>query len=188
MGRKHKKPGNRKPMPEWMKQVDSDMFLYVKWGRIIEHQQNILRTLELTGPSMTPVYELREGTPGGDTIFQQEKWVIAKEVCQTKIDAGLNYRASLDEMVRAIAAGDKDKETFIRRYWWTGDNRDIRSRTALVLDALDFLAHKDWKTGKPGTANRTFGNWRKDIYAKLAENMGHWPEEKLDLPLTGRQE
>ena len=170
MGRK--KQGTRKPKPEWQKKVDADMRLYLTWGRTIEHQTNILLTLELSGVRVTPVYEPREGTSGGERDFEQEKWLIKKDLARIKIEAGKAYRANLEQIAREAAGGDPDKETFIRRYWLTADVQ-ISIRTRYVTDALPFLAYRNEGAWIP---NRTFYRWRDSIYERLGELMGYLPE------------
>ena len=164
--------------PEWKKQVDRDMRLYLIWGRTIEHQRNILLTLEMAGTRTIPVYELREGGETPSLASPVEKMAITKDLVARKIEAGLKYRAGMEEMVKFVAAGDPDKETFIRRYWWTIEGT-VKQRSALVTEVLPFLAHHSWKTGTPGTPNRTFRNWRKEIYERLGELMGYICEEFL---------
>jgi hypothetical protein len=168
-----KKGKPKEPLPEWIKQVDEAMFLYVTWGRVIKQQENIILTHQLTGLRTTPVYELREGSSGGETTYQAEKIVMAIDIAAAKIAAGNKYRADLEETIRLVAGGNPDKETFIRLYWWTGISRFVHARAALVIDALPYLAHREWGTGRVKKPNRTFYDWRKEIYEKLGELLGY---------------
>jgi len=165
--------------PEWKKQVDRDMRLYLIWGRTIEHQRNILLTLEMAGTRTIPVYELREGGETPSLASPVEKMAITKDLVARKIEAGLKYRAGMEEMVKFVAAGDPDKETFIRRYWWTAETT-VRQRSAMVVAALPFLGHRSWKTGRVGKPTSTFYSWRGEIYEKLGELMGYWTEKAGD--------
>lgn len=174
MGNKRGKP--KEKMPDWMKLVDRDMFLYVTWERIIKQQENIILTHKLSGTRTTPVYVLREGSSGGETIHQAEKIAIDIEFAETKIAAGRKYRADLKETVDLIAAGDPAKVTFIERYWWTGPDRHVEPRKMLVCSALPFLAHQEWGTGRPTSANSTFYAWREEIYKELADLLGYGEE------------
>ena len=173
MGRR--KQGTRKKKPEWQKQVDADMRLYLTWGRTIEHQTNILLTLELSGVRVTPVYELREGKGTGPVMHQAEKIAITRDFAERKIAAGKAYRVNLEQIAREAAGGDPDKETFIRRYWLTADVQ-ISIRTRYVTDALPFLAYRNEGAWIP---NRTFYRWRDSIYERLGELMGYLPEDNL---------
>lgn len=165
----------RQPKPEWQRQVDHDMRLYLTWGRTIEHQTNILLALDLTGQRVTPVYELREGKGSGPAMHQAEKIAITRDLAERKIEAGKAYRATLEAIAREAAGGDPDKEIFVRRYWWTADVQ-ISIRARYVTDALPFLAKKDWGTRQNTKPNNTFYRWRDCIYEKLAELMGYLPE------------
>jgi hypothetical protein len=159
----------RQPKPEWMKQVDADMRLYLTWGRTIEHQTNILLALNLTGQRVTPIYELREGKGTGPVMHQAEKVAITRDFAESNIEAGKAYRATLEAIAREAAGGDPDKETFIRRYWWTADVQ-ISIRARYVTDALPFLAYRNEGAWVP---NRNFYRWRDCIYERLAELMGY---------------
>lgn len=163
----------KEPMPEWMKKVDKAMFLYVTWGRTIKQQENIILTHKLSGSRTTPVYELREGSSGGEVTFQAEKITMDIEFAEMKIAAGDKYRTDLEETVHLVAGGNPDKEIFIRLYWWTGVSRFVHARAALVIDALPYLAHREWGTRMPMKPNRTFYDWRLEIYHKLADYMGY---------------
>ena len=182
MGRK--KQGTRKPKPEWQKKVDADMRLYLTWGRTIEHQTNILLTLELSGVRVTPVYEPREGTSGGERDFEQEKWLIKKDLARIKIEAGKAYRATIEaiarEAARSLSKGDsetqKEYETFIKLYWLTADTR-VSIRARYVIEALPALKTKNKKGN--WIPNRTFYRWRDSIYERLGELMGYLPEDNL---------
>jgi hypothetical protein len=163
----------KEPMPEWMKQVDRDMFLYLTWERIIKQQQNIILTHQLSGMRTTPVYVLREGSSGGDNVHQAERIAIDIELAEAKIAAGQKYRADLEETVRIATAGDPKKEEFIKLYWWSGIDKRVRPRTMIVINALRFLAHREWGTGRVTGPNRTFFDWRKEIYEELGSLMGY---------------
>lgn len=169
------KKQNRKSMPEWKKLVDRDMRLYLTWGRVMEHQADLLLTLELTGARVTPAYELREGSAGGPAMNQVEKIAVTKDFARKKIAGGQQYRANLEEIVRIAAGGDPDKETFVYRYWLTSETT-VRQRSALVVAALPFLAHRSWKTGKIGKPNSTFYAWRAEMYEKIGELLGYFGE------------
>lgn len=173
MSKKSKRVKERKPYPDWWKDVDRDMRLYLTWGRAIKQQENLIETHRLTGMRTTPVYELREGSFGGDNIFQAEKILIDIDIAEKKIAAGKMYRANIEETVRFAAAGDPDKETFIKRYWLTTANLTVRGRIDLVLEALPFLAHREWETGQITSANRNFYVWRENLYESLAELLGY---------------
>ena len=168
--------GRNQPVPEWKKDVDRDMRQYLVWDRIIAQQENIILTHQLTGIRTTPVYELREGQPGGPSVNQAERIAVDINLAERRIAAGKAYRANIERIIRDVAAGDEDRETFIRRYWFCGLNMSIRQRSACVTASLDYLAHHSWKTGKPGTPNRTFRNWRNELYRELAELMGYMLE------------
>lgn len=174
MGKKRGKP--REKTPEWMKMVDRDMFLYVTWERIIKQQENIILTHRLSGLRTTPVYELREGSSGGESINQAERIAIDIEFAEGMIAAGKKYREDLEITVDLVAAGDPDKVTFIHRYWWTGPDRHIGPRSMLVCSALPFLAHKDWGTKRVTKPNSTFYAWREEIYRELADLLGYGEE------------
>lgn len=169
-----KKRQERKPNPNWWKDVDRDMRLYLTWGRAIIQQDNLIETHRLTGLRTTPVYELREGSSGGGIItFEAERLLIDIDFAEKKIVAGKQYRADIEETVRYAAAGDPDKETFIKRYWLTTANLTTRGRIDLVLDALPFLAKREWGTGRVTSASRNFYVWRENIYAALGELLGY---------------
>ena len=68
--------GRNQPVPEWKKDVDRDMRQYLVWDRIIAQQENIILTHQLTGIRTTPVYELREGQPGGPSVNQAERIAV----------------------------------------------------------------------------------------------------------------
>jgi len=184
MGSKRGKP--KEPMPEWMKAVDRDMFLYVTWERIIKQQENIILTRQLSGIRTTPVYVLREGGSGGESINQAEQIAMDIEFAKKKIAAGEKYRDDLEETIRLVAEGDPDKETFIRRYFWTGPDRRIGTRAKLVVAALPFLAHRDWGTKRPTKPNRNFYVWRDDIYMSLADYMGYGEEARRESESVGQ--
>jgi hypothetical protein len=175
-GRKRGKPKEKDP--EWMGKVDRDMFLRLTWERVIKQQENLILTHELSGMRTTPVYVLREGSSGGESVHEAERIAIDIEFAETKIAAGKKYIADLEETVKIIAAGDPNKETFIRLYWWTGINRHIGPRKMIVVEALRFLAHREWGTSKVTGANQTFYDWRTEIYAKLRELLGYGEELK----------
>jgi len=150
------------------------MRLYLVWERVIKQQQNILLMHRLAGMRTTPVYELREGKGSGESIHQAERIAIDIEFAENKIAAGLDYRANLEEIIRLVAGGDADKLTFIRRYWWTGGTSlTRRARIMLVLDALPFLAKKEWGTGQITKANDNFYKWRDKVYDGLGELLGY---------------
>ena len=182
MGRK--KQGTRKPKPEWQKQVDADMRIYLTWGRTIEHQTNILLTLELSGVRVTPVYELREGKGSGPVMHQTEKIAITRDFAERKIVAGQKYRATIEaiarEAARSLSKGDsetqKEYETFIKLYWLTADTR-VSIRARYVIEALPALKTKNKKGN--WIPNRTFYRWRDSIYERLGELMGYLPEDNL---------
>jgi hypothetical protein len=157
-----------------MTQVDRDMRMHVVWGTIIEHQTEIMNDYLLNGSRITPTYELQEGSPGGDSTCQNERIVMNFLTANEKIIKGTHYRAHMETIVRQAAQGDADRETFIRRYWWAGDSTLVKIRSQLVLDALPFLAHSTWRTGRPGSPNRTFYRWQSEIYQTLGELMGYW--------------
>lgn len=159
----------RRKMPEWKKNVDRDMFRYVKDGWALEHAQEEIKRLRLTGLRTTPVYELREGSPGGPQDAEIETWAERLEAAEQMIAACTSYRKHMETMIQALFGADQDKLTFVKRYWWSSErNRTIYVRTALVLDALPFLAEKGGK--RP---NRTFWRWREEIYMTLADYMGY---------------
>lgn len=160
-------------MPEYWKLVDRDMFLYVTWERVILQQQNIILTHKLSGMRTTPVYRLMEGSSGGENTHEAERIMIDIDFAEKKISAGEKYRADLEETVWLACDNDPDKETFIRRYWWTGPNRSVYARKMLVVDSLPYLAHREWGTGRVTKANSTFYEWRREIYEKLGELMGY---------------
>ncbi len=166
----------KEAMPTWMKNVDRDMFLFVTWGRVIKQQQNIIMTHELSGMRTTPVYVLQEGSSGGESIHQAERIAIDIEFAETKIAAGQKYRADLQETVNMVAAGDPAKVTFIERYWWTGPDRRIGTRSMLVCSALPFLSHREWGTSRPTKPNSTFYAWRDEIYREMADLLGYGDE------------
>ena len=169
-----KKRRTRAPreIPAWWKDVDRDMRLYLVWERVIKQQQNIILTHQLSGMRTTPVYQLREGSGGGEVIHQAERIAIDIEFAETKIATGEKYRADLEETVRIAAAGDPDKQTYIQRYWLAA-NLSVRARINLVLDALPFLGHREWGSGRVTGPNRTFYRWREQIYDALGELMGY---------------
>jgi hypothetical protein len=141
----------------------------------MEHQADLLLALELTGARVTPAYELREGSAGGPAMNQVEKIAVTKDFARKKIAGGQQYRANLEEIVRIAAGGDPDKETFVYRYWLTSETT-VRQRSALVVAALPFLAHRSWKTGKIGKPNSTFYAWRAEMYEKIGELLGYFGE------------
>ncbi len=171
MGRKRGKP--KEPTPDWQKQVDRDMFLRLTWERVIKQQENIILTHQLSGIRTTPVYVLREGSSGGENVHQAERIAIDIDFAERKIAAGKKYIADIEETARIAASGNPEKETFIRLYWWSGVNRHVRARSMLVVDALRFLAHREWGTGRPTKPNQTFYDWRKEIYAELRDLLGY---------------
>lgn len=160
-----------------MQQVDKDMGLYCTWGRVIAQQENIIQTHRLLGPKTTPVYELREGSAGGPTVFQTERIVQDIVSAEAKIAAGREYRSNLEETARYIAAGDPGKYTFIQRYWWTLPNAPVRRRIGLVTEALPFLESRS----RDGfvRANRSFYRWRDKIYDQLGIVLGYKEGEDL---------
>lgn len=170
MGNKRGKP--KEKMPEWMKKVDRDMFLYVKWERIIKQQENIILTHDLSGMRTTPVYVLREGSSGGESIHEAERIAMDIEFARTKIAAGQKYRDDLVETIRLVANGDFDKELFVKKYWLSSPDKRISTRAKLVIAALPFLAHREWGTNRPTKPNRNFYTWRDDIYMSLADYLG----------------
>lgn len=172
--RKHPK---RTPKPQWQIEVDRDMHQYLVWERVIRRQENLIATHRLVGLRTTPVYELREGTPGKQDN-PIEKILIDIDFAERKIQAGKQYRADLEEIVREVAAGDTDKETFIRRYWWTSLYCPIRARISYVLEALPFLAHREHGTGRITGPTRNFYVWRDEIYDRLGEMLGRKEDEK----------
>lgn len=170
----------RRERPEWMRKVDRDMRLYMIYGKTIEHQINIIDGYRLDGPRITPVYELREGSSGGDSTCQTERTVIELVTANERIKQAQRYRSTIDGIVYAASEGDADKVTFIKRYWLTSSSPLVRVRTTLVIDALEWLAYKNWREGgSPGTPNRTFFRWKKELYRKLGELMGYL---ELDRP------
>lgn len=168
---------NRQPAPEWWREVDRDMRLYLTWERVIKQQENIILTHRLSGMRTTPVYQLREGSPGGPTAFDAERIVIDIEFAETKIDAGNQYRENLEKTVRLAAEGDPAKVTFIERYWLTTTNLGVSGRKRLVIEALPFLAHQEWDTGRATKPNRNFYIWRAKLYDALGELLGYRKEE-----------
>jgi len=167
-----KKKRERKPIPDWWREVDRDMRLYLAWERVIKQQENLILTHRISGLRTTPVYELREGTPGGPTSFETERIAIDIDFAERKIEAGTAYRANIEEIVRTAAGTDPAKETFICRYWLTS-NLNIRGRIDLVLDALPFLACKNWDTGQMTRPNRNFYAWREKLYEELGRLLGY---------------
>jgi len=166
----------KEKMPEWMKKVDRDMWLYVTWERIIKQQQNIILTHELSGMRTTPVYVLREGSSGGEITHEAERIAFDIDFAETKIAAGQKYRADMLETVNQVAAGEPDIKEFIRLYWWTGESRYIEPRKQMVIHALPFLAHREWGTSRPTKPNSTFYAWREEIYRGLADLLGYGEE------------
>jgi hypothetical protein len=166
--RKHPK---RTPKPQWQIEVDRDMHQYLVWERVIKRQENLIATHRLSGLRTTPVYELREGSPGKQDN-PIEKILIDIDFAERKIQEGKQYQADLEEIVREVAAGDTDKETFIRRYWWTSPYRPIRARISYVLEALPFLAYREHGTGRITGPTRNFYVWRDEIYERLGEMLG----------------
>lgn len=149
------------------------MRLYLIWGRVIRQQENIILAHKLAGPRTTPVYELGEGSGRGESITQTERIIQDIEFAEAKIAAGQKYRADMEETARLVAGSDADKLTFIRRYWWTSLDMARRARIMLVLDALPFLAKKEWGTGRPTRANDNFYKWRESLYEGLGELLGY---------------
>lgn len=174
MSKKRKTKAPRE-IPAWWRDVDRDMRLYLVWERVIKQQTNIILTHQLSGMRTTPVYQLREGSSGGETVHQAERIAIDIDLAERKIAAGEKYRADLEETVRIAAAGDRDKETYIHRYWLTA-NLSVRARIGLVLEALPFLAHREWETRQITGPSRTFYRWREQIYDSLGELMGYKPD------------
>lgn len=168
-----KRTQGKKPIPDWWKDVDRDMRRYLTWGRVIKQQENIILTHRLSGMRTTPVYELREGTPGGPTNFEAEKILIDIDFAEKKIAAGQQYRADLEETIRLAAGADPAKETFIHRYWLTSLNLSVRGRIDLVINALPFLACRNWDTGQLTRPNRNFYAWRESCYKALGELLGY---------------
>jgi len=168
-----KKKRERKPIPDWWKAVDREMRLYLTWERVIKQQEDIILTHRLTGLRTTPVYELREGTPGGPTTYEVEKIAMDIDFAERKIAAGMAYRANIEEIAREAAGGDPAKETFIHRYWLTVRNLGIKGRIAMVLDALPSLACQNWETGQRTRPSRNFYVWREKMYDELGELLGH---------------
>lgn len=149
------------------------MRLYLIWERIIKQQENIILSHKITGLRTTPIYELRGGSGGGERINQADRILQDIEFAEAKIAAGMKYRAEIEETARMAAGGDSDKLTFIRCYWWTSLDTTRRARIMLVLDALPFLAKKEWGTGRVTKANDNFYKWRETIYQALAELLGY---------------
>lgn len=173
MGRRKKK--RERKHPDWWKDVDRDMRLYLTWERVIKQQENLILTHRLSGLRTTPVYELREGQPGGATTFEAEKIAIDIDFAERKIAAGTKYRATIEETVRQAAGADPAKELFIYRYWLT-TILSVKSRIDLVLDALPFLACKNWETGQMTRPNRNFYAWREKCYEELGRLLGYGEE------------
>ena len=85
MGRR--KHPRRKPKPQWQIEVDKDMHQYLVWERIIKRQENLIENHRLVGLRTTPVYELRESSPGKQDN-QIEKILIDIDFAERKIQAG----------------------------------------------------------------------------------------------------
>lgn len=167
----------RQPNPGWWQDVDRAMRLYLSWERVIKQQENIILTHRLSGMRTTPVYELREGSPGGETTHEAERILIDIDFAGQKIAAGTKYREDLEETVRLAAEGDPAKVTFIERYWLTTTNLGVSGRKRLVIEALPFLAHQEWGTGRVTKPNRNFYIWRAKLYDALGELLGYRGEE-----------
>jgi hypothetical protein len=168
MGRrkKHQKP-------QWQKDVDRDMRLYLVWAHVIRQQENIILSRRATGLRTTAVYELREGGACSSPENQLERMMIDIDFAERKIAAGEQYREHMEEVVRLVAGGDADKETFIKRYWWTSVNSPVRAKISYVLEALPFLAYRNQSTGKMTAPTRNFFVWREQIYQGLGEMLGY---------------
>lgn len=159
--------------PQWQKNVDRDMRQYLVWSHIIQQQQNIIFAHRVTGLRTTPVYELREGGTSSNPANQLERIMIDIDFAERKIAAGEKYRAHMEEIVRITADGDRDKETFIHRYWWTAPNLSIHRRISCVLEALPFLGHREHETKRTTGPTRNFYVWREQIYQGLGEMLGY---------------
>ena len=168
---KSRKTNPHRPLPEWKKSVDRDLWEYAKAEFIIKHQEDIIADARADGTKITASYTLQEGSRGGESVYKEESYVIDIDQAERTRQNRIDYRKHIDEAIQFAFHGDRDKETFISRYWWTTSNRHPYIRIALVLEALPFLGRIN-RNGQI-VPNDNFHKWRQGVYEGLADVLGY---------------
>jgi hypothetical protein len=161
----------RKPKPEHEIKIDKILFKYADYKKGLEIQKVLLHealTDKRFGRRTTPRYESHEGKSGSITYVQEEDMIIRVEELEERISRIETYINKIDELIDFAFKDDIEKKMFIEWYWFKPIPRDIRTRKRVTMDALRYLT------------NKSFYEWRKKIYERLAEVAGIEIEKPRD--------
>ncbi|MEN6490206.1 MAG: hypothetical protein ABFD66_15225 [Smithella sp.] len=162
MGVKAIGKGNSNEKSGWMNETDRDLSKYARYGHAIRNIDERLEELS-KGRRTTAVYEIMEGSRGGENVIQEEAIVIKILELEERRNRYIRFRENI-EAALDFAFDDREHKRFIELYWWS--NYPKSKARDVIMDDL-YLSR------------RSFYRWREEILTKLAILLGYLDEDEL---------
>jgi len=173
---------DRRPRPEFEKEVDRDLFAYCDSLKAIEHQKSIMVQTAFADVKyffrLTSSYD----SPGSQHMASSasaEADVRRVEQAEAILQTARNYADSIIDDIAYAFQGEPNYQEitkFIELYWWTFPRTSIKIRKEVVIGTMPFL--KDQATGR-----KPFYDFRKYIYIRLAQVWGYKVDKETDRVL-----
>jgi len=156
----------RKIRPKWQNMVDAALFRYVDAPDTIRMNEIRIQEIQADGTRITPVYELMEGSSGGDVTFQPDRYVQELAKCEETIRLCQERILLVNKML--CEHFNAEEQEFIRLFWLDVPptlRGSIWARNKMVTDEVRWFLDPD-KRDRP---SRDYFFWRERIYKRWWE-------------------
>jgi hypothetical protein len=151
----------RRERPSWQILVDDFLWRYVDAPATIKAQQIRQNELIEDGVRLTPVYEIREGSPGGEVTYQAQRHAELVEECECVIRNCLDRIELINSLL--ITHFDADQQEFIKLFWLDvppSVRLSVWGRNKLVLEAIPWFRDATYRN-RP---SRSYYDYRLRVY------------------------
>jgi hypothetical protein len=146
--------------------IDAFLFRYIDDPTTIKAQEIIIQELRQDGTRTTAVYELREGSSGGEVTYQADQYVQEITQAEDIIRVCQERMALINKLY--CECFSKEEQEFIRLFWF-----DIpRIMRGLIWERnREVIKQIRWfmDPEKGDRPSQVYYDWRKRIYGKWWE-------------------